>query len=404
MNDALLIYLALSIVSAFVFYMIVRDNFTQPNIVFCILLFSFLHILSLYNVFIGFLPGADLDAQTFWKIASKAVEQDRIPPFHIGMQAYILVLYWQIVATVDSLLVIQLFSLIFSAINIFLITRLFLIVGGHRSNIWIIMLLLCLSPSFLLHSTLTLREPLQLLSILSFIYLSIRLKTLWGLYFSAIFLALAIALHQALLIYSVIILILFSFIFIYRNAKNRYYFFLDSAILIGALVVFAPYFIDHVPILSGNTLTDLNKQGIFEHLLAYRRPIELSAADTSHNLTLSFETFGSSMNSMMVNYLYYLFGPIINFRLTIENTVLLWEALIRIIGFSLMLKAILHKKNKHIHLLLVLFYFSITLLWSVGTANDGQAFRHHMLSQWVMYIYIGWHIQNFQPFFRDKLT
>ncbi len=394
MTATLLNYCFLLIISVFIFLPIIRDNNKHHHIVISLLLLSALHLLSLYNALIDFLPGANQDAYTFWRNASKAAEHNEQPPFYLGMQAYIVLLYWQIKATANSLPVIQLFSLIISALNVLVITRLFLMLGGQRSMVWVVILLLCLSPSFLSHSVITLREPLQLLSILLFIYLTLRFQTLWGVYISAFSLVLATILHQALLIFSLLIVVLYSFVFIYIRRKNNYHFLIDLSILTSALYVFGPYFNDYVPILSNNTLADLNRQGIIEHLLAYRHPIEQSIANTAHNFTLSFDTFSASVHSIVVNYLYYLFGPIINYRFTLDHTVLLWETLIRGFGVSLMLAALFRERDKQVHFLLAVFYILMTLLWSLGTANDGQAFRHHVLSQWVIYIYIGWFIQR----------
>ena len=125
-----------------------------------------------------------------------------------------------------------------------------------------------------------------------------------------------------------------------------------------------------------------------EHLQAYRKPIEESLANTAHNFNLSFATVKSSIYSILLNYLYYLFGPIINFKFTIEHTVLFWEAAIRAVGIFLMISTLVKETNKKTHLLLIVYYFTMTLLWSLGTTNDGQAFRHHFLSQWIICIYI----------------
>lgn len=398
MNHTILYYLILTTVCVFIFIPIIKENPKWQNLILCVLLLGILHFLSLYNVFIDFLPSAELDANSFWEVASSAAKKQLSPPFYIGAQAYIVFLYWQIIATVNELQIIQLFSIIFSALNVLLITRLFLTIGGQSSKTWIVILLLCLSPSFLLHSAITLREPLQLFSILLFIYFTIRLKTLWGLYLSAFFLILAATTHQALLVYSAIILTLYSLIFICKRDKDKGYFPPHISILFGAFVIFMAYFIYHVPILSGYTLTDLSQKGILEHLLAYRQPIEQDFANTAHNITLSFDTLGSTVQTIFLNYLYYLFNPILNFKFTIEYVVVFWEALIRIIGISLLLMALIRERNTQMHLLLFVFYVSITLLWSLGTSNDGQAFRHHVLSQWLMCIYIARYCQQFFSF------
>ena len=36
--------------------------------------------------------------------------------------------------------------------------------------------------------------------------------------------------------------------------------------------------------------------------------------------------------------------------------------------------------------LLLVIYFSITLMWSMGTSSYGTALRHHMMSYWVLAI------------------
>ncbi len=393
MTDSALHFIFLSMISTLLLIPIAKENPKWQSLFCCGLLLVTLHLLSLYNVFISVLPGADLDAQTFWETASNAANRKQSPAFHIGDQAYVVIIYWKILATVNQLHIIQLFSLIFSALNILLITRLFKAIGGNTSHIWIALLLLWLSPSFLLHSSVTLREPLQLFSILLFIYFTNRMRTFRGLYLSAFFLTLAAVTHQALLIYSVVILILYSLIFIGKS-NNNILFPSNLSVFVGTLVIFAGFFIYYVPVLSGHTLANLNKQGILEHLLAYRQPIEQGFANTAHNLTLSFDTLSSAVQSILLNYVYYLFNPIINFKFTLEYSVLFWEAIIRVAGISLMLIAVIREKNNPTHLLLIVLYISLTLIWSLGTANDGQAFRHHVLTQWIMCIYIARYIQQ----------
>jgi hypothetical protein len=35
---------------------------------------------------------------------------------------------------------------------------------------------------------------------------------------------------------------------------------------------------------------------------------------------------------------------------------------------------------------MLVLYFSMTLMWAVGTTNYGTAIRHHMLSWWIIVI------------------
>ena len=77
-----------------------------------------LHSLSLYNAFVSFLPAAEIDAWGFWRAASRAFDRGSAPPFFVGAQAYVNFLYWQIVATVNELHIVQMISVtcsIFSA-------------------------------------------------------------------------------------------------------------------------------------------------------------------------------------------------------------------------------------------------------------------------------------------------
>lgn len=108
-----------------------------------------------------------------------------------------------------------------------------------------------------------------------------------------------------------------------------------------------------------------------------------------------FGSTGTALWSLAKNYVYYLFGPFLDFRFNINYLVMAWDSIVRLAGLTAIGVLLVTRRATLPVLVLLGFYITMTITWSIGTTNSGQAFRHHMLTQWVMFIFIGIAVREF---------
>ncbi|MBT5558883.1 MAG: hypothetical protein HOJ88_03245, partial [Proteobacteria bacterium] len=98
---------------------------------------------------------------------------------------------------------------------------------------------------------------------------------------------------------------------------------------------------------------------------------------------------------LALSYAFYLLGPFHGDLGSVSTWVLLVQALVRWLGIPLLIVLCLRDRK---YILLALVYFSLSFTWSIGTTNHGQAFRHHMMTDWILVLaavaclsHSGWH-------------
>ena len=66
------------------------------------------------------------------------------------------------------------------------------------------------------------------------------------------------------------------------------------------------------------------------------------------------------------------------------------ESFIRISLILLVLITLISKRRlTNYTLILILVFFTISIMWSLGTFNFGQAVRHHILTNWMLILLTG---------------
>jgi len=111
-------------------------------------------------------------------------------------------------------------------------------------------------------------------------------------------------------------------------------------------------------------------------------------ARANYGILLDTSSVGSLIKTTFLVYIYYLFAP---FPWQINNWLDVYafaESLLRVIliFFSIISCYRAEGLQRSIRGLLLVIFFSMTLLWSTGTVNYGTGIRHHLLTNWLIVI------------------
>ena len=111
-------------------------------------------------------------------------------------------------------------------------------------------------------------------------------------------------------------------------------------------------------------------------------------ARANYGIMLDMSSLGSLIKTTSLVYLYYLFAP---FPWQITNGLDIYAFTESLMRFLLILISIIfwyraEGGKRRIRGLLLIIYFSMTLLWAMGTVNYGTSIRHHLLSNWIIVI------------------
>jgi len=137
---------------------------------------------------------------------------------------------------------------------------------------------------------------------------------------------------------------------------------------------------------GGEVITAVVKGNILEYISHYHGILDKYNGRASFDVGLDASSWVALMGSWVKVYLYYLFSP---FPWQVQN-LLDGYAFIEAFVRMLLIVATIYtgiRRNYHYkyYIFQLLFiYFIMTALWSFGTANYGQAIRHHLLTNWIL--------------------
>lgn len=349
-----------------------------------------LQFVSLFNYFIFTLPGAGMDASTFSDNAQSAAIGGVAPTFSVGTGVYEYILFVSYSIFGANKLVGQSLSVLVAALSFIFILR----IARHlniRGNLATALLIIVgLTPSLLFYVSLTFREAFQLLGLVGGIYFAYEAfsrKSLARLFVSSGFYIFMGIFHQVLLALSfTLILVTWVIYFLHSGTQKKI---IIRNIFICAIAILAVGYIMVVNIPTGGGNDYLKKLvesgGVVNMIGAYRNKIENVQPRSSYGIKIDTTSLTGIGYGLVISYGYYLFGPGIS---SIEKSIDLipfMNALGRIL-ISLFLLYLLIKKVPTPAGLgyLLIVYFSVTAMWSIGTTNYGQAFRHNSLTDWIL--------------------
>ena len=359
----------------------IRSN--RYHLVAFFIVITSLQLVSLFNYFIFTLPGAELDASAFSDYARNAINQGVVPTFSIGTVVYEYILLAAYLIFGDTKLVGQSLSILVAVVSIIIILRIAKKFNIKESYATVLLLIIGLTPSFLLYNSLTFREVFQLLGLVGGIYFAYEAfskKSVARLFVSTGF-------HQVLLALS-FTLILISWIFYYLHMGVQKKILIRNILVSGVAILAAGYVvIVSIPSDGGNDyLKQLVESGGVVNMIGhYRGVIENVHPRSTYGIEVDTTSLLGTTAGLVVSYGHYLFGPGISSIEKPIDLVPFINSLGRILVFLFFLYLLIKKIKLPDGLgYILIVYLSVTAMWSVGTTNYGQAFRHNSLTDWIL--------------------
>ena len=350
-------------------------------------------VIAFVNGFVGPTYGSSDDALGFHVMAAEFSQNLVFDVFVIGhIYWYILGIFYFI--TTDSLFLGSALSALGWLASAFILLRIMRILSFKMSNQWRVMLIYALIPTSLMYTSVTLREPFQLLFINLALYAALKIyfhrsNAHWLVLFLAV-VGMG-AMHGALLVSGIFIIVGTLFLLTSRNRKGVSF---TKVVLVTPIVIlclFYGFFLFTSLTSYGDRLDDgldvavrVYQEGTLsdgEYARAnYRTDIEI---DGLGGLILSLPTF-------LFQYLFepmpWKIGSMVDVIALLENMLrfwLIWNALKYLVGSYLnkpMFVAHNYFGYERCILFIFLSYLIMETLWSLGTSNWGTASRHHLPS------------------------
>lgn len=355
-----------------------------------------LHAVSLANVFAGTLPGAHWDAETFHSAAAKMAALGTWPEVSMGTKFYELILTATYRVFGAHLLVGQSLSVVAAASTLVLIDRVAVSVGMQDARIRSAIILVSgLYPAFLYHGALTFREPYELLGLVvgTYFVLNMFQKFSWTCVAGAIGGFLFMGLFHHVLLGICIVLICLFVLLLYSPKLGNVR---GTASLAGLMLLISAtgyVVITNIPItLENNYVKEIRKEhGIINAIARYRASIERVQPRTSFGLTVQADSVSGFASSAAMNYWYYLARPFMSDLRRVGDVVPFAGSVVRLVLLAGLLWLVLSRRAFNRNLAYCLgMYLIVTGVWSLGTTNYGQAFRHHSLTDWLAVFMLGY--------------
>lgn len=348
----------------------------------------FLHqAVALTNSFLFTTMGAGLDAAGFHQKAVLLARSSHFS-FAIGSKFYenfLGAVYWLLG---PSHLLGQQLSILAFAISCIILMKIMNLLDLSRYHASVLLVFGAL-PTMVFLGSITLRESFQVLFFMLAVFFGLKMHQKGGINFYLVALGAAALvmglLHKGLLIYSFFLVAVFMAYSpraasVFGQVKKLHLLLVFAIPLAMALIVIAV----NLNIQGLAVLRALANLDILEAASGYRDRPTITRATYGIKLDLSSTITGISSGVKL--YLYYLFAP---FPWQINNVLDIYasiESIARLVLTYFSLKSWRRAQGvqrRRIGLMLILF-FSMTLLWAMGTTNYGTAIRHHMLTWWIL--------------------
>jgi len=372
---------------------IVSSSFRQnKNLIFAYyLIVSIYQIVAFTNAF-GFRTlGADMDANSFHVLAVN-ISESGVFQFHSDASLYkniLGLLYW---LTDPSLIIGEQLSILSISISIIFFVKILSILELNYYQVPLVFLYAGLPTMFML-GAITLREPIQVSLLIISVYFGLKMRVypenkLINFFFLLLFSLASGLFHKAIFVFSMILIFIFL-VWNIDDIKKKYiinkYRFL---ILISTpfIILIFIYLASNSEITGAEVYGKLLNLEILESIAKHRTYTPIGRA--SYDIPFDYSSLFMLFYSSFLIYIHYLFSPFIWQISSISDIYAMSESLLHFILIYYSIKLLIRKsarKHKLLVMMLILF-FVITLIYSVGTTNYGTGMRHKMLSWWLIVI------------------
>jgi hypothetical protein len=289
----------------------------------------------------------------------------------------------------------QQLSILAYALSCLVFVRLLAVLGVDR-NRWVLLALYALPLSMLRYTSTTIREAYQILFLTLAIYWAIRYKRQVSVLAFALSTVSAIAagiFHDGLIVYSIFLV---GLIIVWpmgsgsSSGSHSRELAMRRLLLAVPLTLAAAWGAYRVIGGTGGGLAiqALTSRRALEYAARYREGGLTIDARTTYQVRLNTSSLPALVASLGPVFVYYMFTPFPWQIRSLQDVYGAAEALLR---FLLLIYAVQEwrrsagERRRLIGLLLVA-YFSLAFLWSLGTVNYGTASRHHLTTTWILLV------------------
>ena len=348
-------------------------------------------VIAFVNGFVGPTYGSSDDALGFHLMAAEVSQNPVFDVFVIGhIYWYILGVFYFI--TTDSLFLGSALSALGWLASAFILLRIMRILSFKMSNQWRVMLIYALIPTSLMYTSVTLREPFQLLFINLALYAALKIyfhrsNAHWLVLFLAV-VGMG-AMHGALLVSGIFIIVGTLFLLTSRNRKGVSF---TKVVLVTPIVILCLFY-GFSLFTSISPYGDRIEDGLSVAVQTYQRGTMELVQRATYRTDIEIDGLGGLILSLPTFLFQYLFEPMpwkigsmVDVIALLENMLrfwLIWNALKYLVGSYLnkpMFVAHNYFGYERCILFIFLSYLIMETLWSLGTSNWGTASRHHLPS------------------------
>ena len=353
--------------------------------------FFFRLVNAFLNGFFGPSYGASDDSIGFHFAAIYFSQTLKFDVFSLG-NIYALILGFFYFITTDSLFLGSALSALGWLASAFILLRIMRILSFKMSNQWRVMLIYALIPSSLMYTSVTLREPFQLLFINLALYAALKIYFHRSIAHWFVLLLAAVgmgALHGALLVTAVFIIAGTLFLLTSRNRKGVSF----TKVLLVSPVVILCLFYGFLLFMNLSSYGERMEGGLDYAVQKYQEGTLAAEQRAGYRTEIEINGLGELIISIPSFLFQYLFEPmpwkiasIVDVVALLENMLrfwLIWNVLKYLVGSYLnkpMFVAHNYFGYERFILFTFLLYLVIETLWSLGTSNWGTATRHHVPS------------------------
>jgi len=350
------------------------------------------------NYFVFVIPGTESDALRFHDIGSKIAVSGVFYSTGVvfGARGFENMLGFVYGLFGSSIFLGSQLSILMFAISCIVLIKILRLLEISRYKVPVILVFGTL-PSIVILGSVILREPYAVLFFMLATYFGLRMLIERNIRVYGIFMVMSGSimgtLHNGLAIFFVCLISLFMMFNIYPSSsllsiKKEYFLRVFVILTLICSTIFLEYFqyVDLATLSSAIRGSDVNS--FLEQAVSYQTKSLGSVGRATYGFPIDISSAFTVAHTSFTLYLHYLFEP---FPWHVQNIYDLGasiESILRLvlIGFSLKHLFRVDGVQFRLRFLMLILFFTMSFIWSMGTTNYGTAIRHNMVSWWVLAI------------------
>lgn len=372
----------------------------NPRLFAAIAAIAFVHeMTAVFNLYGHTLPGAETDAQAFLVYASNRVTRDIEAAISLDLYRNFLIILLDIQGGSWSMASFS--SVVAFTLTILFFNRLLTLAGIERTRIPLLMVF-GLMPHVLVYTSITLREPLQLLFFVATVYYGVSFRTSGGISNCAMFFLCAACLailHQVLVPFTLLLVAIILLWPMGRTSAAKTLLRVTATLVIVGSLGAATLHIMSTQRFTGVgiilKMAEFDADYFLRQIKGYRLAIDKDKPRSTLDVDVDTESFATLALSMPRLYLSYWFAPLPwnaeNARDMVATALSMMRVLLVVVVIAGFCTA---RGDKKLQSLFTLLFLLMCSTWVLGTTNYGQAIRHQVLSDWLLLLVAGGFVER----------